>query len=57
MLRSLADDLLLFAGITDATMRHGEGWHFIQLGRHIERAQLRQPPARPALSARCHSNT
>jgi uncharacterized alpha-E superfamily protein len=39
-LRRVADDLLLFAGITDSTMRHGEGWHFIQLGRHIERAQL-----------------
>ena len=39
-LREIADDLLLFAGITDSTMRHGEGWHFIQLGRHIERAQL-----------------
>lgn len=39
-LRDIADDLLLFAGITDSTMRHGEGWHFIQLGRHIERAQL-----------------
>ena len=40
VLRALADDLLLFTGITDSTMRHGEGWHFIQLGRHIERAQL-----------------
>jgi uncharacterized alpha-E superfamily protein len=39
-LREIADDLLLFAGITDSTMRHGEGWHFIQLGRHIERTQL-----------------
>ncbi len=39
-LRRVADDLLLFAGITDSTMRHGEGWHFIQLGRYIERAQL-----------------
>jgi len=39
-LRAIADDLLLFAGITDSTMRHGEGWHFIQLGRYIERAQL-----------------
>lgn len=39
-LHDVADDLLLFAGITDSTMRHGEGWHFIQLGRHIERALL-----------------
>jgi uncharacterized alpha-E superfamily protein len=28
----------LFQGITDSTMTHGEGWHFIQLGRYIERA-------------------
>lgn len=28
----------LFTGITDATMNHGEGWHFARLGRHIERA-------------------
>lgn len=29
----------LFQGITDATMSHGEGWQFIQIGRSIERAQ------------------
>ena len=28
----------LFQGITDATMNHDQGWHFIQLGRYIERA-------------------
>jgi len=28
----------LFQGITDATMSHGEGWQFIQLGRYVERA-------------------
>lgn len=28
----------LFQGITDATMNHGQGWQFIQLGRYIERA-------------------
>ena len=27
-----------FIGITDATMTHGEGWDFIQLGKFIERA-------------------
>jgi uncharacterized alpha-E superfamily protein len=27
-----------FYGVTDATMSHGEGWHFIQLGRSMERA-------------------
>lgn len=39
-LHEIGDDLLLFAGITDSTMRHGEGWHFIQLGRHIERTLI-----------------
>lgn len=28
----------LFGGITDATMSHGEGWHFSRLGRLLERA-------------------
>jgi len=28
----------LFTGITDATMTHGEGWHFGRLGRKLERA-------------------
>jgi uncharacterized alpha-E superfamily protein len=27
-----------FYGVTDATMNHGEGWHFIQLGKFMERA-------------------
>ena len=27
-----------FLGVTDATMTHGEAWHFCQLGRMIERA-------------------
>lgn len=29
---------LLFHGITDATMARTEGWQFIQLGKHLERA-------------------
>lgn len=28
----------LFQGITDATMNHNQGWHFIQLGRYVERS-------------------
>jgi uncharacterized alpha-E superfamily protein len=27
-----------FHGITDATMNHGEGWQFIQLGKYMERS-------------------
>lgn len=30
----------LFEGITDATMSHGEGWHFGRLGRLLERANM-----------------
>ena len=26
-----------FIGVTDSSMNHGEGWHFIQLGKYIER--------------------
>ncbi len=36
--RSVKDGAHLFQGITDATMSHSEGWHFIQLGRALERA-------------------
>src|SRR6185503_2853584 len=28
----------LFAGVTDATMGHGEGWQYLQAGRFLERA-------------------
>ena len=28
----------LFAGVTDATWGHGEGWHYLQAGRFLERA-------------------
>ena len=31
----------LFQGVTDATMTHGEGWHFMELGRYLERAAPR----------------
>ena len=37
-LTSVIEGVHLFQGITDATMTHGEGWHFIELGRYIERA-------------------
>jgi uncharacterized alpha-E superfamily protein len=30
----------LYEGITDATMSHGEGWHFGRLGRLLERANM-----------------
>ena len=30
--------VLLFHGACEATLTHDEGWHFIQLGRYLERA-------------------
>ncbi len=30
--------VLLFTGASEATLVHDEGWHFIQLGRYLERA-------------------
>ncbi|MDD5199057.1 MAG: alpha-E domain-containing protein [Terrimicrobiaceae bacterium] len=36
--RSVIDGSHLFQGITDATMTHGEGWLFIQVGKFLERA-------------------
>jgi uncharacterized alpha-E superfamily protein len=35
--RAVKQGAHLFQGITDATMNHGEGWRFIQLGRYLER--------------------
>ena len=35
-----AEDIETFMGVAGATMYRDEGWHFMQLGRFIERAQL-----------------
>jgi uncharacterized alpha-E superfamily protein len=35
--RAVQEGAQLFHGITDATMSHGEGWQYIQLGRYVER--------------------
>jgi len=37
-LQTVLEGACLFQGITDSTMNHDEGWHFIQLGRYLERA-------------------
>jgi uncharacterized alpha-E superfamily protein len=36
--RGVKEGAHLIQGVSDATMNHGEGWHFLQLGRFIERA-------------------
>jgi uncharacterized alpha-E superfamily protein len=58
--RSVQEGAQLFQGVTDSTMTHGEGWHFIQLGRFVERtdalagligahfSRLAQPPDQAA---------
>lgn len=38
VLASVLDGIHLFKGVTDTTMIHGQGWHFIRLGRYLERA-------------------
>jgi uncharacterized alpha-E superfamily protein len=38
LLRLVIDGIHLFQGITDATMGHGEGWQYLQIGRFLERA-------------------
>jgi uncharacterized alpha-E superfamily protein len=38
MLQTLLDGLHLFEGVTDTTMSHGQGWHFIRAGRYMERS-------------------
>src|SRR5579859_5790878 len=36
-LNNVKEGIYLFQGITDATLSHSEGWHFIRIGRFLER--------------------
>ena len=36
-LNGVKEGIYLFQGITDATLSHSEGWHFIRVGRFLER--------------------
>ncbi len=38
LVTSVREGSYKFHGVTDATMNHGEGWQFIQMGKYIERA-------------------
>ena len=38
--RDILRDLHMLEGVIYTTLRHGEGWYFLELGRYIERAQL-----------------
>jgi uncharacterized alpha-E superfamily protein len=39
-LRRVRDWMQAFGGMSDATMSHGEGWNFLQVGRYVERAYM-----------------
>ena len=38
--RDIAEGIERFHGVCDTSMRHGEEWSFMQLGKYVERAQL-----------------
>ncbi len=38
--REALEDFQSLEGVTYSTLSHGEGWYFLELGRHSERAQL-----------------
>lgn len=40
LFREILQDLHALGGVTYSTLSHGEGWYFLELGKHIERAQL-----------------
>jgi len=55
VLSTVIDGIHLFKGVSDTTMIHGQGWHFIRLGRYLERAyaiatllEVYQPGLAPA---------
>lgn len=40
LFRETLEDLYTLEGVIFTTLRHGEGWYFLELGRYTERAQL-----------------
>jgi uncharacterized alpha-E superfamily protein len=39
MFREVLEEMHALEGVTYSTLSHGEGWYFLELGRHIERVQ------------------
>lgn len=39
LFRQALEEMHALEGVTYSTLSHGEGWYFLELGRHIERAQ------------------
>ena len=40
LFRETLEEMNALEGVTYSTISHGEGWYFLELGRHIERVQL-----------------
>ena len=40
VLKQITNGALLFQGLTDQTLYHGQPWQFIQLGKHLERIEV-----------------
>src|ERR1700742_1889015 len=40
LFRESLEEMHALEGVTYSTLTHGEGWYFLELGRHIERVQL-----------------
>jgi uncharacterized alpha-E superfamily protein len=40
LFRGVLEEMHALEGVTYSTLSHGEGWYFLELGKHIERAQL-----------------
>src|ERR1700690_4032126 len=40
LFREALEEMHALEGVTYSTLSHGEGWYFLELGRHIERVQL-----------------
>src|SRR5471032_40901 len=39
LFREVLEEMHALEGVTYSTLSHGEGWYFLELGRHIERVQ------------------
>ena len=39
LFREALEEMHALEGVTYSTLSHGEGWYFLELGRHIERVQ------------------
>ena len=40
LFREALEEMHALEGVTYSTLSHGEGWYFLELGKHIERVQL-----------------